>query len=1049
MTLRGGLAVGLLVLLARADAAPPAPPRVAVRSQTHPSRQNDFTFDTQPLSARAVGDEPPTVRLERGKDDRFGPVLRIVNQVSGGSFGVNLLDPEASEPVYTRLAFWYRADPRLKVNLFARLRHQDYEIGFTGPAADSGRSQWLGRLPEVKADDQWHALEVPLLRWLRQQSAVANLRLSELVLENRCQGDYLMAGFGGNGTGTTLSLARFEVSRPGPSDAKLTLETPGTDRVDGFAVLVDQRADSSPSGAVTETSRQLTLKGLSDGVHYVHVRARAGEQWGPVTHYRLEVDTTPPRVNAVRPAEGAEACPAIWRCRLDDTGSGVAPRSIVLTVNGRSISLDDPAVEYEPLSGELALHLAALGQKLTDGQPVKLTVTAEDEVGNKLPQPVVATFRKRDALDKEAPEQPRLWLRWAGRDRAEPVPGEGGFEYGLDEWQPFGAGGTVVERTDRTAASGRWSLRVLCTENASPFSCFVRRTPFDAARFRLLRFAYKVPPRLRVDFVLRCDGHYYRIRFTDRDDDDTVIGAVPNVIADNEWHRAEVDLYGMLSKRLPQSADLTVGLMLLTGGPGFEAPRRFAGNYAGTEYFIDDFEFVPLVGADARVEWTGQDLVGVSGARVMVGDNPLKFTADEAGAKLVTGDGIGTDRLAQGANYLQVRLADPAGNLSRPVRTCLIVNSLRPSVGVVWPADGSRAAPATIGVEVKAAPSSTLDLRSVRLTVAGREYGFDSRAMSYDPVTGRLSWDGRRAEPPVQFADGQSVPVALTELRDLAGNRPEKLPAWRFTMAWSEDHRGPEVSVSSRTHAAFAHAHFDGAYDPWVPDPAASAEVTVGDDGRRGRALWLKPTKAGAPWSVWQTFGRQFAASRFGWVACDYQIPAGMPLDLLVRVRDANGLVQQRSVRLTSARPGAGEIGAVDGIIADGQWHQAVFSLIDLLKAEKVFRPPFVVEAIGFGRLAADARADDRFGLFSLTLFRESTSRLAQIEWQAFDETGVKGYSYEVDQSPATEPAAQVKTQTGELTLRDVPRGLAWVHVRAVDGAGNWGPTTHFILKTP
>ncbi len=1034
------------VALLLAGAVMAAEPRVRISCDTHPAVWTDFSESTAPLVARPAGDEPPTVRIERREENGRGGYAHCVNEVSGGAVGIGLGTP-GGEQTWSVIEFDYRADPRLKVNLFARVQYQDYEIGFTGPPSDTGRDVWLGAV-EGTADGQWHHAVIPLLRLLRRQVAWSRIRLTELGLENRHQGDYLLAGFGGNGFGTTLDLDNLYLGRPGPRECRAQLEVTG-ERADGFAVVADQSPATIPPAKVTGSSPAVRLADLPDGVHWLHVRAHGPDGWGPTSHRRLDVDGSPPQVTAPEPADGARACPARWRCRLADAGVGVEPKTIEVTVGDKVLGVESPALAYEPVAEVLTVDLPATGLSFAQGEQVNLKIRAGDENGQVMAKPASFGFTLDRAQDREGPEAPAFLLFEPGREQPEELPGDGTFEAGIDEWRPFGPGGTVLDRTDETAASGRYSLKLTCTENGSPFSCFIRRTPFDAGRFRLVSFDYRVPDRLRVDFLLRFGDQYCRVQFTDRDQDESLIGAVPGVVADDRWHHAEFDLYELLRKRFPQATDFTVAMLLLTGGPWQDAPKRFAGNYAGTRYFIDNFQLVPMLGADVKLGWRAVDMVGVAGAEVVTAADPAKLPAPEAQGvgRRVTGPSLSLESLAQGLVYVWARLLDPAGNASPPLMMRMMLDTGRPVIGRAWPADGSRAAPESVGVEIRDDQGAGLDLASLRLVVAGQEYAVDQQVLAYDTVGGRLVWDGRRADIPVSFTDGQVVEVALKDARDLAGNRPAALPSWRFTMDWKLDRHGPVVEVTSRTHAAYLFETFDARAGPWTIDPPGAVRATVDDDGRGegGRALWLEPAgdRAGVAWSPLE---RAYAANRFDLLKFDYQLPPGAAVSLVVQAQNKRREAVGRAIVLTG-RPGDLPVLAkLEGIVADGRWHAAYVPLQKLLAQDQEFGVPYMVERVG---LACFDGGRARIGLDDFTIYRESSSRLTRLRWSALDETGVQGYSWVLDQEPRTTPAAAKMTDETEQVWRQIERGRSWFHVRAVDGAGNWGPTTHFLLETP
>jgi alpha-tubulin suppressor-like RCC1 family protein len=61
--------------------------------------------------------------------------------------------------------------------------------------------------------------------------------------------------------------------------------------------------------------------------------------------------------------------------------------------------------------------------------------------------------------------------------------------------------------------------------------------------------------------------------------------------------------------------------------------------------------------------------------------------------------------------------------------------------------------------------------------------------------------------------------------------------------------------------------------------------------------------------------------------------------------------------------------------------------------------------------------------------------------------TGISGYSYQFNQTADTIPDTISEGTATNLTLNDTADGLWYFHVRAVDGAGNWGETAHYAVR--
>lgn len=61
----------------------------------------------------------------------------------------------------------------------------------------------------------------------------------------------------------------------------------------GYSFTLDQAASTTPNVAVTSTTKK-SYDIANDGVWYFHVRAKFDSGFGPVTHFKIQVDTVPP-----------------------------------------------------------------------------------------------------------------------------------------------------------------------------------------------------------------------------------------------------------------------------------------------------------------------------------------------------------------------------------------------------------------------------------------------------------------------------------------------------------------------------------------------------------------------------------------------------------------------------------------------------------------------------------------------------------------------------------------------------------------------------------
>jgi hypothetical protein len=72
----------------------------------------------------------------------------------------------------------------------------------------------------------------------------------------------------------------------------------------------------------------------------------------------------------------------------------------------------------------------------------------------------------------------------------------------------------------------------------------------------------------------------------------------------------------------------------------------------------------------------------------------------------------------------------------------------------------------------------------------------------------------------------------------------------------------------------------------------------------------------------------------------------------------------------------------------------------------------------------------------------------ASLSWTASEtQTGVSGYSYVIDRNADTVADATSEGGDTSYTSGALPQGVSYFHVRARDGAGNWGATVHRALR--
>jgi len=605
----------------------------------------------------------------------------------------------------------------------------------------------------------------------------------------------------------------------------------------------------------------------------------------------------------------------------------------------------------------------------------------------------------------------------------------------MGEWANYGsAKGAIVCRDPSTAATGKYSLKLYNRTNGGLFGAYIRKTPFDAGKYRIVSFDYRINDRIRADFAVYTNGKWRNIVFTDNDNNLGKIGEVPGVVRDNQWHHARFDLYDMLSRAGPDAGAYVVRHFIV-GDWGTMANTQHA------TYWIDNFRIMPVVPASSNVsfKWASGDPSGIMGGSWVFDRKP-----DTVPPERISGTSPEPTfaEPSDGAAYFHVRAADGAGNWSDATHYPVLVDGLAPTVGTHRPHDGAVEAQSCIEIPLSDAGGSGIDPASIVLSVGGAKYGITNPGLTYDATSRLLIWDGQHVSPkPTVFLDGQHIPVALESAADYAGNAPAQLPRWSWTMDYSKDTAPPLVElVKCTTHPTAVTDTFEHDLGEWTPSRGADRTTKVERDPTTAASggFSAKITCDGSPLSV-VAHGTELNALRHPMVSFDYRMPPGLKVDIQVRVAGAAHTI----AFTTEAARGAPQVPQVQ---ADGRWHHASFNLATYLRRSARRGTQLTVEQILF----TDQRKynNSRGASFHIDNFIVGAPGRAApaFSWKATDATGIADYSYVLDDRAGTIPDQVGEGPASRKRFASLGKGLYFFHIRAKDGAGHWGPTRHYAI---
>jgi hypothetical protein len=296
----------------------------------------------------------------------------------------------------------------------------------------------------------------------------------------------------------------------------------------------------------------------------------------------------------------------------------------------------------------------------------------------------------------------------------------------------------------------------------------------------------------------------------------------------------------------------------------------------------------------------------------------------------------------------------------------------------------------------------------------------------------------------------------LEEATDLLGNKLAAPHRFSFTVDRTMDREGPEirkvrfcavhgrkgyrlpkpvlaeVSMALDFEETLGHLHaLEDCRVDWVDDPAQAAFgdksvriVCLADDGNVELMLHKHS---------W--YADQLSAIHF-----DYRAEPGMKVDL-------QALVMDKWYTFRFLGDGEGNpAGQMAGVVADGQWRHASVNLYEAITRAAPGLPVSIISKI---RLSAHGQSGCRRGAslwLDNVMLSEAEGNGGIYEWEAGrDPSGILGYSVVIDQTPDTIPPPRRQTESTFDNVVANP-GTWYVHVRAGDQAGNWGPPKHFRI---
>ncbi|MCX7803642.1 MAG: PDZ domain-containing protein [Planctomycetota bacterium] len=1021
---------------------------------------------------------PPELAKEFG-----GTAWRVENGIGGGTFSIQRVGVRVNPSEKSRLSFGYRFDPAAKVDMILFRNPWLGRIRLTGPigsgweapspaedatgskgtmpgssagGADTDPSEIapvLAEIPDIRADGRWHRAELELYpHWVRYWEKLGRPPPRDFAagwaFGNVSNADYLLAGFQGNPAGCSYSVSDVRWLAPKEYDSGppvvSAVEFPFDEGGDGRSVKV-RFDDGTGSGVAPET-----------------------------VEIRLDGETI--RV------------PAAW-----DTTGGV--RGVFFDHATQTLSVDLLARGRLLRDGE-EVRLTILGACDRAGNPAK-------------DLPKTFRWTARTAADRSGPAGVKVRIRLLVPARSTGRPGTVGdgapaeeigppvaldFEDGIEGVSPKEGGGRpradvpwfpsagafpgvlLSASRDVPPRGGGGSLRVLNLRDGSRFGFDIRHPPFDAAYWPLLEFDYKVPPETPMNLHFSHAGRSGAVMLTDIYDhlsyysgDMDYVGRCEPFLDDGRWHSASIPLLEMLrSSRGDPGGWMVSGLSIYDHG--------WRGNRRGMEYRLDNIRLIPASRPDRiAFDWTASDLSGVTEYLACFDDRPdtiPKSQAIRAGemveaaarrAIVERGAGLPTEgrfAVRDGVYWLHLAAVDGAGNRSEVVHRKFIIDGTPPVIIGTDPPDGGRMAGGKVAIRIREAHA--VDTRNIEVSAAGRTYRIGAPGLRYDAGRGVLEFDPGAAGQDI-FAAGEPVRITVGGLADRLGNVSSTPYAFTVTCDPSLDRDPPVVKRLRRTISAspaagpsfavllprrmMAEMGFANGFESSLGAVRALHDARIerieGDGAAFGRGCAEATVLAEGGEPRIELRSRHWDLIRRPIVSLACRMEPGVEADLAFEL-----LGEKHWIRLNGNCAGNRPIASVEPpFVADGKWHYVAADVKSAVLRRRASLPAYFASSLTLA-ISTKVPPGKKLWLDDIE-FAPRGWEGAWLEWEPpADGSGVSGYNIAMDGAPLTEVPAEIMVREPRLSIPPLrPAGNAlFVHVRARDGAGNWGPTSHFAL---
>ncbi|MEO6907692.1 MAG: hypothetical protein ABI210_07360, partial [Abditibacteriaceae bacterium] len=497
------------------------------------------------------------------------------------------------------------------------------------------------------------------------------------------------------------------------------------------------------------------------------------------------------------------------------------------------------------------------------------------------------------------------------------------FNNGPGSFVAYQRPGEVSSGVDVQSANGALQMT-----NVHPgsFGVDTKTSTFDALKFGDIFFDYKLSSDVKVNFFFHINGNYYGVIFSGPNEmrpGTVLLGKVPDVIADNHWHKAHIPLRQWLQGVEPLTTAFSVDEVIIGNWDNTHwLMAGVGGNAAGASWQLDNWTLAAAGPGQAVFTLTEDD-----GKPLATPQNYFwSLDGGPASALLSSTLSIG---VRSGFHLLQITDSKH-----------LVVKEY----GFYAAAENPQVGPPTLHNNDITFPITSfagVNNSKISLQVDDTTYDFKNPALHWNDDATAIVFDA--ADAGLSWKNNQIVTAQLSGVEDFLAHAAPPLKS-TFTLDYKNFTAVPPLPTLAN-FATMGNGDFETSLDSWISTGKDGAVLQRDTSNAASGFASLKLTcpANSVPFTAWIR-QQPFDASLYPYLEFDYRVPPELRVDLLLNV---NG--QNYTIGFTDRTPGYTRIGQINDVKADSQWHHASVPLLQMLQNTLPTADGYQVNSVAIG----------------------------------------------------------------------------------------------------